>query len=226
MTGVRSQDLPHRAFVASLIAFSLFAGPAGGAAPHSRKAPHHPARPAPDSARAVSDVRNSPGYVPLHDPDSMDVILGRRRNAPLVSRQFHGGPASLKGLGESVCRVLHKGNPDSLLALCVKSDEFREILWPEFPQSRPATGLRWDDGWQILWGRLNGGSVSAMREHEDHTWTFQKLEYLKIVPYRNFRLYNNVKITAKNEEGMFEVFTFIRSIAERKGRFRIYSMSD
>lgn len=185
------------------------------------------ATPAPKPAKHhLISIRDSPGYVPLHDPDSLDEVHGRRLHAPAVQMTFHGGATSLDGLGRAMCHALHTGVPDSMLAQCVRSDEFRVILWPEFPQSRPATGLRWDDAWVILWGRLNGGSVSAVREHEDHVWEFQKLEYTKKVPYRNFALYNGVRVTAKSDEGRIETFTFVRSIAERKGRFKVYSIRD
>jgi hypothetical protein len=199
---------------ATLVALASFS--AAAAAPRASTPPKE----------RVPSIRDSPGYVPLHDPDSLDEVLGRRRNAPRVEMEFHGGPRSLNELGRAVCRALHTGVPDSMLALCVKSDEFRVILWPEFPQSRPATGLRWDDAWVILWGRLNGGSVSAVREFQDHYLDFIKLEYAAIVPYRNFRLYNGVTITAKRDDGQIVTFTPIRSIAERRGRFKIYSMRD
>jgi len=182
--------------------------------------------PSPPAVHRPLSVRDAPGYVPLRDPDSLDDVLGRRRNAPRVDMAFRGGARTLPGLGRAVCRALHTMAPDSMLELCVKSEEFRVILWPEFPQSRAATGLRWDDGWQILWGRLNGGSVASVREFGDHYWEFVKIEYVAVVPYRNFRLYNGITITAKNDEGRTESFTFIRSIAERGGRFKIYSMRD
>ena len=43
--------------------------------------------------------------------------------------------------GRAVCGALHGNSPDSLMRLIVNEEEFRIILWPEFPQSRPATGL-------------------------------------------------------------------------------------
>lgn len=182
--------------------------------------------PAPATRKVVPDIRNSPGYVPLNDPDSLDEVLGRRRNAPLVSAPFHGSYRSLKALGDQVCRLLHSGRPDSMLALCVSREEFRIILWPEFPQSRPATGLRWDDAWPILYGRLNGGSVACVREYGESEWTLLGVEYQSLARYRNFRLYNEVTLTARSEEGKVQTLTFIRSVAERKGRFLIYSMRD
>ena len=159
---------------------------------------------------AASSVRDTPGYVPLADPDSAAERLGRRPNAPLVSMPFHDGAKSLEALGRAVCGALHGDTPDSLLRLCVSEQEFRVILWPEFPQSRLATGLRWDDAWPVLWGRLNGGSVSAVRESGSRVST----------------LHPGFVIVARDDEGHEQRFDWIRSVAERKGRFKIYSMRD
>ena len=180
---------------------------------------------APGPAAATS-VRDSPGYVPLADPDSAAERLGRR-NAPVVSMPFKGGAKGLEALGRAVCGALHGDTPDSLLRLCVSEDEFRDILWPEFPQSRPATGLRWDDAWPVLWGRLNGGSVSAVREHGSRVYTLLRVEQAApTVEYRNFKLHPGFVIVARDDEGQERRFDWIRSVAERKRRFKIYSMRD
>jgi hypothetical protein len=188
----------------------------------------HAADPPPSSPPTSfpGSVKDSPGYVPLHDPDSLADELGRRTDAPRVKMEFHGGARSLEELGRQVCGALHSGRPDSLLGLCVRSDEFRVIMWPEFPQSRPATGLRWDDAWPIVWGHLNGGSVAAVRENLDHAWTFIRIEESSVVPYRNFKLHNGITLTAKNDVGEVHHFTWIRSVVERKGRFKIAAMRD
>ena len=183
------------------------------------------ASPAPAPARLVS-VRDSPGYRPLVDPDSAAERLGRRTDAPLVRKRFTGGARSLEALGAAVLGAFHASSPDSLLALCVREDEFRDVLWREFPQSRPATGLRWDDAWPVLYGRLNGGSVASAREYGGHVYTLLRVERAAVVPYRNFRLHNGITLVAKDDEGKVLRFTAIRSVVERAGRFKIYSMSD
>ena len=178
-------------------------------------------------AAAATSVRDTPGYVPLADPDSAAERLGRRPGAPIVSMPFTGGAKSLEALGRAVCGALHGDTPDSLLRLCVSEEEFRDILWPEFPQSRPATGLRWDDAWPVLWGRLNGGSVSAVREHGSRVYTLLRVEQAAATTaYRNFKLHPGIVIVARDEEGRERRFDWIRSVAERKGRFKIYSMRD
>jgi len=188
---------------------------------------------APSSAAAAAphrhliSVRDSPGYVPLVDPDSAAERLGRRPGAPLVDRRFTGGSPSLEALGRAVCGAFHAGSVDSMLALCVRPEEFRDILWPEFPQSRPATGVRWDDAWVVLHGRLNGGSVSAVRQWSGHVYTLLRVERSAgVVAYRNFRLHNGITLVARDDMGNEVRIAGIRSIAERKGRFKIYSMSD
>jgi len=185
-----------------------------------------PATPAPEPRPLVS-VKDSPGYVPLADPDSMAEKLGRRPDAKVVNVPFTGGARSMDALARAVCGAFHAESVDSMLALCVNSAEFRDILWPEFPQSRPATGIRWDDAWQILWGRLNGGSVASVREYGGHVYTLVRVERTAAtVDYKNFKLHNGVTLVLKDDEGQVKRLSWIRSVAERKGRFKIYSMSD
>ena len=177
--------------------------------------------------KQLISVRDSPGYVPLHDADSLAEKIGRRTNAPLVSMPFTGGKKGLDEVAIAVLGALHAGSADSLMKLSVSENEFRYILWPEFPQSRPATGIVWSEAWVVLYGRLNGGSVASARDFSGHVYQFIKLERTaKTVEYKNFRLHNGITMVAKDDEGAIRRFTFIRSIAERKGRFKIYTMKD
>jgi len=178
-----------------------------------------PANPAPS-------VKDSPGYVAPSDPDSTAERLGRRTAAPYVRMSFTGGSKSLKALAEAVLGAFHAESADSMLRLSVTADEFRDILWPEFPQSRPATGLHWDDAWPVLQGRLNGGSIASIREFGGHHYEFLRVETAAIVPYKNFKLHNGITIVARDDEGREVRYTTVRSVAERRGRFKLYSMFD
>lgn len=177
------------------------------------------------SAPAPS-VKDSPGYRPPADPDSAADRLGRRTDAPYVRTPFTGGARSLKALGEAVLGAFHAESADSLRRLSVTDEEFRDILWPEFPQSRPATGLRWEDAWPVLQGRLNGGSIASIREYGGHHYTLLRVEVGTGASYKNFRLHNGITIVARDDEGHEVRYTTLRSVAERRGRFKIYSMFD
>ena len=180
--------------------------------------------------RAVS-VKDAPGYYPAADPESLSEVTGRRENAPLVSLRFTGGTRSLDELGRTVCRYLHHSETDSLTRLCVSEQEFREILWREFPQSRPAVGLTWLEAWKILWARLHAGVAHAIRDQGGHYSKFVRIDYAKtdrppIMRYRNFRMHNGLILVVRNDAGQLERWTWLRAVVERKGRFKVYSTDD
>lgn len=182
----------------------------------------------PTAAPAVNPIRleDSPGWYPAYDPESSSVVIGRRTNAPLVSAAFKGGARSLDEMGRTLCRLLHRKNADSLLSMCVADSEFRDVLWREFPQSRPATGLTWEDGWTPLLQRLISGCAAAVEDYGGHWYEFQQITADSIAHYKNFTLYQRVTLVAKDDTGQIQRMSWLRAIAERKGHFKIYSTRD
>lgn len=201
-----------RAALIAVLATAVVAG--GGRAGDDRPPPRRPS------------VRDSPGYVPLHDPDSASVVIGRRPDAPRVSRPFQGGERSLERLGHAICRGLEVASFDSLMALCVTDEEFRDILWREFPASRPATGLGWEDGWRPLSVRLMSGMNGALNDHGGRFHELVRVEADSVMRYRNFTLHSRLTLVVKNDRGDIERWGWVRAVAERKGRFKVYSTRD
>lgn len=186
-----------------------------------------PGSDADDKPTRVTSLKELPGYVPLVDPESSAVVLGRRVNAPLVRRAFKGGAKSMKELGQMICGVLEDTPKlDSLMALTVSQDEFGEILWPEFPQSRPVTGLTADDGWRALYPRLLNGCNSALIDHSGQYWEFLRFDVDSVAKYRNFTLHSGVTMIVRDAAGEERRMNWLRAIAERKGRYKIYSTKD
>lgn len=207
---------------ASALALLLVAQWAGSAASADSIAP----APAPAAPRP-SSVRDSPGWYPSADPESASVAIGRRTGAPLVRGPFQGGAKSLEELGHTVCRLLHHEARDSMLALCVNADEFRDILWREFPQSRPATGLQWHDAWGIVGMRLRTGTSGAINDYGGHYLQFVRFERADTtMRFKNFRLHRGLVLVALNDRGEEERFAWLRSVAERKGAFKIFGVED
>jgi hypothetical protein len=183
---------------------------------------------APDTVprRNPSSLRDSPGWYPIVDPESTSVLIGRRLNASLVSKPFRGGARSMDELGRAICRGLHRSDRDSLLALCIRDDEFRDILWREFPQSRPLTGLTWQDGWISLDQRLHSGISGAVGDYAGDDWKFVRFERDSVAQFKNFRLHLGLRMYAVSDQGKTVPILLVRSVAERKGRFKIYSTRD
>src|SRR5262249_11727402 len=131
--------------LATLAALGFTFATALGAAPAPASNPATAGKSAPAARRP--SLSDSPGWHYIVDPESASVTLGRRTSAPLVSKPFKGGVSSMDDLGRAVCWGLNHAKRDSLIALCVTDEEFRDILWREFPESRPITGLKWEDAW-------------------------------------------------------------------------------
>jgi hypothetical protein len=123
--------------------------------------------------------------------------------------------------------TLHHSDADSLRRLCIDRREFSQVLWREFPESRPVTGLTDEDAWRVLDRRLLAGVSGAIHEHGGRPLVFRRIEvYDTTRAYRNFRLHNGLAIVATNERGEEERLLFVRAAAERKGRYKIQSTTD
>jgi hypothetical protein len=179
------------------------------------------------SASVNPMLLNSPGYVPPSDPESLSVVVGRRLNAPLVSMPFSGGRAGIDELGRAICQGLHHEDRDFLHRLCVREDEFTGIMWREFPQSRPATGATAGEAWYLLGQRNHGGISRALGDYAGQDLRFVRWERADtIAVYRNFRLHNGLTMVVTDERGAEQRLDVVRSIAERKGVFKLYSLHD
>ena len=174
---------------------------------------------------SASVLTNEPGYVPPADPDSAAVRTGHRP-APPVALKFDGGAKSLDALARSVLRAAAAGDRTTLAHLCVTRREFAEIMWPEFPQSRPVTGATADDGWYFLVRRNQGGVGRLLGDWNGKPLTLVRVEHGAFESYRNFRLHRGLTIVAKTQEGEIVRVDDLRTVAERKGVFKIYSMRD
>ncbi len=162
-------------------------------------------------ARPAS-VHDSPGFRPLVDPDSASVRAGRMLNAPAVSMPFRGGAGSLDELGRLVCRALHRNQLDSLQALGVSEAEFRVILWPEFTQSRRATGLTWEDGWTALGNRLLAGSRQAVQDFGGSWVECVRLEADSTARYRNFTMHGRLTMVVRDDHGQLQRWRWLRAV--------------
>uniref|UniRef100_A0A832I1Y2 Uncharacterized protein n=1 Tax=Eiseniibacteriota bacterium TaxID=2212470 RepID=A0A832I1Y2_UNCEI len=207
------------ALAAAGLALAALAAAAPGDRPSEARGPIHKVNPV---------LLNAPGYRPPNDPESLSVVIGRRTNAPRVSIPFEaGGASSMEDLGRRVCRYLHRARRDSLRALCVTEGDFARILWREFPQSRPATGLRWEDAFALLHRRNEGGISRGLGEWGDRPLRFVRWERADTVAkYKNFKLHGGLTLVATDGDGREERLDFVRAVVERRGRFKLYSLKD
>jgi len=74
--------------------------------------------------------------------------------------------------------------------------------------------------------RLISGCASAVEDEGGRALEYQSIRADSVAHYRNFTLYQRVTLTAKDDTGGIRRMRWLRAIAERRGRYKIYSTTD
>ena len=173
-----------------------------------------------------SPLEQSPGYFPPDDPESMSVITGRREARP-VTGEFTGGAPTFETLLQAVLVAIERGDEGTLHALRVARAEFERYLWPEFPQSRPITNIQAADAWSFVQSGSIAGASRALGSYGGRRLTIRSIASSGRLPYTNFTLWRDIVLTARDESsGEIQTLRFLPAVAERGGRFKVFSYKD
>ena len=173
-----------------------------------------------------SPLTRSPGYYPPNDPEA-DAVQRGRRIAPKVDLPFTGGEGSPEKLALAILEGVRNGDSDALQTLRVTQKEFSEIMWREFPQSRPICNSDAETAYFYLDRECHSG-IGLGLSH----WGGQDLRLLGVTysigraPYTNFTLYRGVQIHVILPNGEEGVVKFVRTFAERNGIWKVYAYKD
>ena len=173
-----------------------------------------------------SPLEQSPGYKRVIDPESTAVLTGRRKVA-VNDLKLSAGGRSAEELGMWVVDALRASDREQLKALMITPAEFRDLLWPEFPESRPITRLEAKDSWFFLERTSLAGMNQALNQQGGAELEFDRLTYeVGYAPYTNFALYHGVRIHARRPDGSEVVLDFADSFVECRGTWKIYTYKD
>jgi hypothetical protein len=173
-----------------------------------------------------SPVTKSPGYYPGDDPEADAVRTGRRK-APLTDVPFQGGMKSPEDLAVYILDALRRRDSRSLQSVRVTLSEFSEIMWPEFPQSRPYCNSTAEFAYTFMERTSYQGVKLGLSD-----WGGQDLRLEGVAypggrsPYTNFALYNGVELHVSAADGRPGVIRFAECFAERKGVWKVYTYKD
>lgn len=178
------------------------------------------------TAPGPSPLENSPGYELPPDPERHTAETGRRE-VPRRDIAFGTGAASADELVILILEGLRTGDVELLKSLRVDYGEFSEILWPEFPQSRPATNLQPGNAWFFLDRQSAAGMTRAIRRWEGRDFRLDRIEYeVGFAPYTNFNLFHGISLHVRERNGEARVLRFADTFAECGGRWKVYTYKD
>jgi len=132
------------------------------------------------------------------------------------------------GSAELAARAVLDGmaarNADALLDLAVDEHEFRQVVWPELPASRPVTGLPVE----YAWGRLRLTSRSrlsmTLAEHGGHHYELVAVKFRgETTRHQTFSVHRQTELVVRDASGATQTVRLFGSLLERDGQWKIFS---
>ena len=132
--------------------------------------------------------------------------------------------SSPEALATAVLDALADGDADRLAALALNGREFRDVVWPALPASRPERGVPVS----YAWGDLNQKSANALRRlvarWGGHRFTLLDVAYDGgTTDYGAFRVHRETRLRVRDENGREIEMRFYGSTLVRGGEHKVFS---
>ncbi len=131
---------------------------------------------------------------------------------------------SPEAVAEAVLGALAAADGPTLLALALSEMEFRTVVWPELPSSRPERGLPFE----YAWGDLHQKSTNALRRLLSGAGG-RRYELLDVTfdgestPYETFTVHRESRLRIRDAEGAERDVRLFGSVLQRGAEFKLFS---
>ena len=131
---------------------------------------------------------------------------------------------SSEALAAAVLDALAEGDRDRLAALALDGQEFRDVVWPQLPSSRPERGVPVS----YAWADLRQKSSNALRRLVDrwggHRFTLLGVTYDgETTDHRTFRVHRETRLRVLDETGRELEVHFYGSTLARGDEYKVFS---
>ena len=139
---------------------------------------------------------------------------------PPLSRTFE----SPERLAEAVLAALAADDGQALAALPLSETEFRTVVWPELPSSRPERGLPFE----YVWGDLHQKSGNALRRlvarAAGDAYDFVAIGFDgESTPYETFTVHRDSRVTVRGADGAEREMRLFGSVLQRGDEYKLFS---
>lgn len=173
-----------------------------------------------------SALENAPGYYPPDDPEHESVERGYR----IVEErdiQLEGGMPTAEALADMILYCLEEDDARCLHDLRIHGVEFENNLWPEFPESRPATHIEAKHAWFYLHKTCWSGASDMLSEFGGQNLVFKKITCTEgLIHYTNFNILSGVLIHAENEFGEEVIIKNAHTFCQAGDVWKVYMYKD
>jgi hypothetical protein len=132
--------------------------------------------------------------------------------------------ASPQAVAEEVLGALARRDRAHLDALAMTEHEFRTVVWPMLPSSRPQVGLPADYVWQDLHARSTAHLLKTVEGVGGRAFDLVGVQFLgDTTDYDRFRVHRDSVLYVRTGSGETQRIRVFGSMIEYEGRFKIFS---
>lgn len=120
--------------------------------------------------------------------------------------------------------ALADNDGDRLASLALSELEFRTVVWPELPSSRPERGLPFDYAWGDLHQKSNNSLRRLVARHGGKRYELDGVTFAgATTQYDTYRVHRESVLDLRDEAGEALTLSFFGSVLERDGQFKLFS---
>jgi hypothetical protein len=165
----------------------------------------------PDGALEVARL----GYVEAGVPAS-------RAAAPL-SNTFD----SIEALAAAVLEGIERNRGSALWSLAINEEEFRGVVWPVLPASRPERNTPFEYTWGALQFKSSNALSTTLAKYQGHRHELVRVEFAaheqRQRDFGAFLVHRDARVLVKKADGNEVWLDLFGSVIERDGRFKVFS---
>lgn len=125
---------------------------------------------------------------------------------------------------QDLVTALEHGDEGRLAALALDDREFREVVWPELPASRPERNLPADFVWNDLAQKSRNSLRQTLARHAGSRLEVVRVEFAgEATPYPSFTVHRRSRVIVRTADGREAPLTLFGSLIEQRGRYKVFS---
>lgn len=124
----------------------------------------------------------------------------------------------------AVVDALARRDTEGLQALALSEEEFRRVVWPHLPSSRPEVNLPVEYAWRTLQQNSRASLAAILSEHGGRLYGLERLARRgETSRYPTFSVQGDVDIIVRAGPGTTRRLRLFGSLIQQRGRWKIFS---
>jgi hypothetical protein len=131
---------------------------------------------------------------------------------------------SPEAAARAVLAALDRRDVETLERLALTEDEFRRLVWPQLPASRPERNIPLNYAWKTTHARSRQQLQERLAEWPPGGLELVKVEFAEeTTDYQTYRVHRDTTLTLRGADNNVVTKRIFGSMIEQNGRYKVYS---